>query len=194
MPVEDLTQLTLGAFLKNLNASWTVPDFIGGIALLGLSAYFDTLTSEFGFDTTVGWIYAIDGISIQPEAQFKLDQTLTDGGLAYSGFVRGTLKINAFEITVIYDFSVTNNTTLTFKIRYNTVLFTCVYTKNAKKESIVRANLGGVSFGGILEYLVNLVDPDLGFRFSSPWDVLYQISFDNLSLEANLTTKTVSVR
>jgi LysM repeat protein len=190
-------ELTLGAFLVNLNPNWTVPEFIGNIALLGLSAWFDTLTNEFGFDTTVGWSYQIDGISIEPEAQFKLERLLTGTAptqtLAYSGFVRGTLKINDFSISVIYNFGVQNNTSLTFEIRYGNLVLTCIYKKNAKGETIIRANLGGTSFGGILEYLVNLVDPDLGFRLTAPWDVLYEIKFDNLWLEANLTTKSVGI-
>ncbi|HEX2190123.1 MAG TPA: LysM peptidoglycan-binding domain-containing protein, partial [Longimicrobiaceae bacterium] len=61
-------------------------------------------------------------------------------------------------------------------------------------QTILRAGLSGVSFGDIVEYLVGLVDPQLGFRLPAPWDVLYQLRFDDLKLEVNFATRAVGIR
>ena len=94
---------------------------------------------------------------------------------------------------MVYEFQ-PKNSTLTFQFAFRGITLTCVwYRPQAGEDSVVTVNLGGVTVGGILEFLVNLVDPNLGFKLESPWDILNKISFDNLLLTINLTKKTVGV-
>ncbi len=186
--------LTVQKFLDGISDRWkNLPQSVASIALLGLSGYFDTLSKAWGFNAIVGWDYEIEGLKLAAEAEFKIDKSGTDEKPVYVGFVRGQLAVNAFLVRVIYSFDVGNNNSITFQIAYGQAILTCTLTKNDSKQQILTVNLGGVSFGDILEYLVNLVDPNSGFTLSSPWDVLNQIKFDNLNLKVNLTTREVGI-
>src|SRR5262249_31053964 len=127
------------------------------------------------------------------DADFQFAATHVNGETKHSGAVSGSISVYAFKISVAYEFTVKNSSALTFRIQYNKLSLNCKLTTNDKKQTILTANLGGVTFGGIVEFVVNLVDPNLGFRLSAPWDILYEINFDNLALTVNLTTKDVSV-
>ncbi len=113
---------------------------------------------------------------------------------SYSGTFSGELNIWEFVAKVEYKFW-KDNSTITFSFRFRGIEIICTQTKEKDdfgvESAILTANLKGLSFGSILEFLVNLVDPSLGFQLSPPWDVLNEISFDNLTLKINLTKKTV---
>ena len=50
----------------------------------------------------------------------------------YAGFVSGTLSVNAFSVSVVYNFDLENNKTLTFLVKYQSISLTCVFSKNDK--------------------------------------------------------------
>ncbi|HEV7599192.1 MAG TPA: hypothetical protein VGO49_02915 [Bradyrhizobium sp.] len=115
-----------------------------------------------------------------------------------SGNVQGTLSLYGLLISAGYQFS-TNNSSLNFGIWYKergiqATLTQQINPKTQVKESILTIRLGDLSFGEILEYLINLALPGENRRLSAPWDVLYQINFKNLSLVVNLTTNDVEIR
>lgn len=190
-----------------------LPANLGKIELRRLRLSFDTKSREFGFDGVAGWPFDFPDLGlkldIEAELNFKsrpgttlilasgaTDLVVADAasGRVYEGFVRGTLKVNDFSVSVIYTFDVEKNRTLTFAVRYRNLTLLCVLSKNKQGQTILRAGLSGVSFGDMVEYLVGLVDPQLGFRLAAPWDVLYQIRFDDLKLEVNFATKAVGFR
>src|ERR1700754_310142 len=174
-----------------------LPANLGAITLQQFDVSFNTGTGAFSFAGALVWPFVYDNLpTITIEAAISLNSLGPPPGeeRQYSGFVSGKLSVNAFNVGVVYNFGVLGNTTITFVIQYNGITFTCVYSRDPKTgDSIIRANLGGVSFGDIVVYLVNLVDPNLGFSLSPPWDVLNQIRFDNLNLVVNLTKKTVGI-
>lgn len=175
----------------------SLPANLGAITLQRFDVSFNTGTGAFSFAGALTWTFVYDDLPTTTiDAAISLNSPGPQGNedRQYSGFVSGKLSVNAFNVGVVYNFGVVGNTTITFVIQYRGVTFTCVYSKDPKTgDSILKANLGGVSFGDILEYLVNLVDPNLGFSLSPPWDVLNQIKFDNLTLIVNLTRKTVGI-
>jgi hypothetical protein len=107
----------------------------------------------------------------------------------YSGFISGKLVIGSFEMTVKYAFG-EENTTLTFTFTFRGVTLTAVLTTeedaNKQKITVLTASLGDLSFGDIVTYLVNLVDPGLNFKLEPPWDFLNQINFKNLQFKLKL--------
>ena len=182
-------------FFKNLLPDgWPgLPESLRGLEITRFTFFFDTLSGDYKFETAIVWKFELADRNWVVGADFQFARTKVEGVAKYSGQVSGSIAINAFKITVAYEFKVQNTSTLTFRIKYQSLSLTCVLSKNDKKQTILKANLGGVTFGGIVEYLVNLVDPNLGFSLSAPWDVLNQISFDNLTLTVNMTTKEVGV-
>jgi LysM repeat protein len=111
-----------------------------------------------------------------------------------SGTFKGEVRIWDFKATVVYQFAKDNNT-LTFEFIFRGVTIKCTRTtekdKQGRDNTILRGQLLGVTLGSMIEFLVNLVDPNLGFQLESPWNVLNEINFDKLTLVINLTRKTI---
>lgn len=174
-----------------------LPANLGAITLQQFDVSFNTGTGAFSFQGALSWPFIYDNLpTVTIDAAISLQSPAppAGGSRQYSGFVSGKLSVNAFSVGVVYNFGVVGNTTITFVIKYNNIVFTCVYSTDPKTgDKLLKANLGGVSFGDIVEYLVNLVNPNLGFSLSPPWDILNQIKFDNLNLVVNLTKNTVGV-
>jgi LysM repeat protein len=112
-----------------------------------------------------------------------------------SGTFKGEVRVWDFKATVVYQFAKDNNT-LTFEFIFRGVTIKCTRTtekdKQGRDNTILRGQLLGVTLGNMIEFLVNLVDPNLGFQLESPWNVLNEINFDKLTLVINLTRKTIS--
>lgn len=189
---------TLGTFVAGvLPSGWAVPSEFDQIELTSLSAWFDSKTGESGFATSVEWSETFFGrYNLVADAAFSL-QHLKDpatGKLAYSGSLAGQLQINALTLGVVYPFGIAGGSTITFTIAYRGATLTAVKSTNAEKQDILAVNLGGVSFGDILGFLVGLADPGANYRLPSPWDALYGVSLDGLTLTVNTVTKEVGVR
>ena len=195
----DTQGRTLQDFVDNVTGNQypNLPGNLGAITLEKFFVSFDTGTGAFAFDGALSWPFVYDDffdVTLDAEMSLQSPGPPPGGQRKYSGFVSGKLSVNAFSVGVVYSFDLQSNTTITFTVQYGGVSINCSFTKDPKTgDRILKANLGGVTFGGIVEYLVNLVDPTLNFSLPSPWDVLNQISFDNLILTVNLTTKAVGV-
>jgi LysM repeat protein len=176
----------------------SLPANLGNVTLERFMVSFDTKTEAFSFDGVLAWPFVFDEgfINVTLTAELSLQSPApVQGKRSYSGFVSGNLAINNFSVGVVYSFDIENNSTISFVVRYKGASLTAIFSKDKETgDRILTVNLGGVTFGGIVEYLVNLVDPKLGFTLSSPWDVLNEISFDNLALTVNLTTKEVGIK
>ena len=201
------TGYKLGDFVCALLPSgWVDPATFPNIALTGLSAWFDSLSKESGFAAAVQWSETFFGsYTLVADASFSL-QHLKDpatGKLAYSGFLAGQLQLNALSVGVQYNFGVATQpqggraaaeAQYQFTIAYRGATLTAALSKNAAKQDILSVNLGGVSFGDILGFLVDLADPGANYRLPSPWDALYGVTLDGLTLTVNTSTREVGVR
>jgi hypothetical protein len=186
---------TLGQWLTSVDAG-RFADVLGPVAdiqLRGLLVSYDTSASKLDFDTTVGWAFNLGSVALDLEAQFQLAAVFKQPENQYSGKLRGTVHVDALALSVIYSFDVLGNKTYTFALEYKSRTLTAVLSKNKAGEQILTVAIGNVSFGDILEYLLTLVDGGSDFRLSSPWDVLYDISFNNLSLVINLDTREIGI-
>jgi len=54
-------------------------------------------------------------------------------------------------------------------------------------DTIFKLQMGDMSLGEVLQYLVNLAVPDMDFELTPPWDVLNDINLRNLTLEVDVT-------
>lgn len=116
-----------------------------------------------------------------------------------SGKVEGTLSLYGLLISAGYQFS-PDNSALIFGIWYKQRGLQATVTQKqrqddpARKDRILTVRLGDLSLGEVLEYLIGLAVPGETRRLPTPWDVLYQIDFKNLSLVVNLDSHDVEVR
>jgi LysM repeat protein len=188
-------------FDGGLSVAWTFTVFGGGVEFK-LSATVELKGEKGGQAVALPFRLTPPGARLRamqvspplvPLANLADDETWN-----ISGNVQGTLSLYGLLISAGYQFD-TNNSSLNFGIWYKergiqATLTQQIDPKTQVKESILTIRLGDLSFGEILEYLINLALPGENRRLSAPWDVLYQINFKNLSLVVNLTTNDVEIR
>ena len=170
-----------------------LPESVGAIELRGLSASFDSKTREFAFDTVAGWTYTLEGFKtwdLEAELSLQSHRTTPTADPTYSGFVRGRISVNSLTVSIVYGFDAAEKD-VTFQIEYKGFHLVCAVSKNKDNDTVLTVNLGGVTFGEILDFLVHLVDPSRDFELEPPWNVLHQIDLKNLVLRINLTKNTV---
>lgn len=119
--------------------------------------------------------------------------TKPTGGTA-SGTVGGGFALNQLAMRLGFDFGVPNPT-WRFRIQFGEpwVELTTYTTSDTPPHRILTAQLGGVTLGSIIEYLVNLAAPTLGYRLDPPWDALNRVDLSRFLLSLDLATSTVSI-
>jgi LysM repeat protein len=116
-----------------------------------------------------------------------------------NGKVSGTVTLFGLLLSASYKFSETNEA-LTFGVWWGqrgleATVSREIVTKDGKKvtKTLLTIRFGDLSLGEILEYLVGLAVPGESRRLPSPWDLLYQVNFRDLSLKVDLDTYDVEV-
>ncbi|MDQ1741740.1 MAG: hypothetical protein QOE23_79, partial [Pseudonocardiales bacterium] len=137
------------------------------------------------------------GAFLLPPAGAAVARVAADAPWQIAGSVSGTFSMYGLLISAGYEFSPANSA-LTFGIWYKQRGIQATLTqqldkKTNQQQTILTIRLGDLSFGEILEYLIGLASPGSSRRLGTPWDVLYQVDFKNLSLKVNLTNNDVTV-
>ncbi len=174
-----------------------VPHELETLELETLSLTYRTEEETYDFAAAVDWNPSFGGVTLDVEADVALSRRADpakQGQFLYSGHIAGDLKSHfgsdQLELRVVYTFGAPGETSYVFELGFNGVKLQATL-KTVGKDSVLTVHLGGVTFGEIVEFLVNLVDPSLHFSLSAPWDVLNKIDFDALSLTINLTQRTI---
>ena len=222
MGLTDESTLSVSALLEAFmypgeekpGGAFNVPTLV--VSRLGLSMATDADNTPFAY--TIGaavegsWDFQPlpgTGPTLQLSASFDLQATRPvdtttkrvreDGEWSISGSVEGTFSIYGLRINAGYVFAPANSA-LTFGVWYGERGIQATVTRRevgsgvqARTETILTVRLGDLSLGEILDFLIGLAVPGEGRRLPSPWDVLYQVNFRNLSLQVNLDSYDVEV-
>ena len=130
-------------------------------------------------------------ISVTAWADVRKSATLNQ----LQGQLGGSFSINRLMLSIAQDIGVTNPSYV-FKAQIDTLWLTAVVSwkddGKGNKSQILTAQLGGMTLGGMLEYLVNLAAPTIGFQLDPPWDALNHIDLSRFQLVYDITNKVVS--
>lgn len=114
-----------------------------------------------------------------------------------SGRLSGEFSINRIGIEVGMDVGVDEPTYL-LKVYVDTIWVQAITAWRGEKDSptnprhqVVSVNLGGTTLGDMLEYLVNLAAPTLGFTLDAPWNVLKRIELSSFVFTLDPTNNLV---
>ncbi|MFF5722544.1 hypothetical protein [[Kitasatospora] papulosa] len=66
-------------------------------------------------------------------------------------------------------------------------------TEGAKCHQVMQLQLGGVTLGELIEEIVNLAAPGLGFQLDAPWDVLKRLELSRFTLTVDPTERIVEM-
>ena len=164
----------------------------------GIQLKLDTGTQAYSVKAGATWNFAPDqgeALSIRAALDLasELDTTKEPATRSYTGTVSGSLTIFKFEASVAYRFG-PDDTNLTYTIAFRGATLRAVRAIDpTAKTDTLTITLTGVTVGGVIDELVNLVVPDLGFTLPAPWDALSSVSLDGVSLIADLKKSTVAV-
>ncbi|HEU5135465.1 MAG TPA: hypothetical protein VFU13_10020 [Steroidobacteraceae bacterium] len=122
-----------------------------------------------------------------------------DAEWVIKGSIAGKVTLFGLLVTASYAWE-EQNTALTFGIWYGNrgleaAVTRAIVTEDGKQvtHTILTVRFGDLSLGEVLEFFVSLAIPGESRRLPSPWDVLYQINFRNLSLTVDLDTYDIGV-
>lgn len=184
--------LSLSSLVNKLLPDYNMdnlPDFVpSDIKLSGFSikVYSDPATStnnyEFKGETIVDWDVTVGTVPLSAKASF-------DVKYKSSGEVEGKLSIGAtisqLDVTIGYEFK---NTEKCLFVDWN--VFKGSYCTADEGGKYVKIAMNDISFGGILEMLVLVVQPSLtSYSLPAPWSLLNEISLKGLTLKIDVSKK-----
>lgn len=124
----------------------------------------------------------------------------------YIGEISGAVSFNTIDSDLFQNLSVRaayrfspDEKVLTFQLTINDLEFIAQFRKKTldrlPPEQTLVISFGNTTFGAILTFMVQLVDPTIGdFQLDPPWNELNSLSLRGLELEINLTRKQVTFR
>ncbi|MCW3085509.1 MAG: hypothetical protein JWP12_2875 [Bacteroidetes bacterium] len=172
------------------------PDWIPVVSVDRLAASFTTGSTvngvttnpsyTFGGTVSLRWTPTIFQTTLQVNASASVDLEKTTSSDTATGKITGTFSVNKIMITASLTFGVPEPTYL-FKVQFDELWLqaTTSWRDNPDKQArhqVVSLQLGGVTLGDILEYLVNLAAPTIGFSLDPPWDVLKKVDLSRFVL------------
>jgi hypothetical protein len=184
-----LGQSDVPAWVPRLNIDRLYFSFSTGTANVLPPAY------TYGGTISVKWNPEIFGTQLKISAAASIDMAKPATSTTASGKLAGMFTINQIELTASMTLGMPE-ATYQFKVQFGDLWFEALTSWRDKPEprhQVISLQLGGVTIGGILEYLVNLAAPTLGYSLDPPWDILNQIELSRFTLTLDPQASTVEL-
>lgn len=175
-------------------------DWIPSVTIDRLYASFTTGVSgstnpsyKFGGTITTRWTPTIFNEQLKITASASVDVEKPATADNASGKISGLFSVNKLSLEAGLTFGVPEPT-YQFKIQFDQIWLQATTSWRGKEDNrhqVVSIQLGGLTLGDMLEYLVNLAAPTLGFSLDSPWDVLKKIDLSQFVLTVDPTDNIV---
>jgi LysM repeat protein len=170
------------------------PEWVPDVTIDRLDASFTTGSTvqsvttkpsyKFGGTASVRWTPTIFNTALLITASASIDIEKPATTDTPSGKITGMFSVNRLMLTASLTFGVPEPTYF-FKVQFDNLWLSATTSWRGeanKRHQVVSLQLGGVTLGDILEYLVNLAAPTLGFRLDPPWDLLKQVDLSRFVL------------
>ncbi|HKP51304.1 MAG TPA: hypothetical protein VJ183_01485 [Chloroflexia bacterium] len=173
----------------------THPSGLGTLSIERLAVQFAIGSQAYALaGTIVGrWTPTLFGTARAISATASVDISSPGGSAQAEGTLLARFAINKIAISVGMNLKVSDPTYL-FKIEFGQLWLSAVTAWKGEadqRHQVLTVQLGGVTLGGILEYLVNLAAPTLGFHLDPPWDALNRIELSRFLLTIDPTENSV---
>lgn len=159
-----------------------------------------TLTPQYGdysFVAGFDWPFKIGSDTYDVSAQIQLQKSGGTSATAQkttSGQIEGDINFNGIAMALIYKFA-PQATEVIF--RYNQLSVTYApdhKTTAGHPDPTLTVAFGDATLGDLINYMVELADHGAKITFPSPWDKLFDIQLNGLSIIIHTKTKEISVR
>ncbi|HEY9284058.1 MAG TPA: hypothetical protein VIP46_11450, partial [Pyrinomonadaceae bacterium] len=175
----------------------TPPASLPSVQLEALSAEFATTSKRYHVaGKVVGrWTPRLFGSELNISASAAVDIRRAVPEQPAEGTLVGRFAINKIAVEVGITLDV-EEPTYTFRIEFGELWISAVTGWRGEapnRHQAITVQLGGVTLGGILEYLVNLAAPTIGYRLEPPWDILNRIELSRFKLLIDPTENLVEL-
>lgn len=178
------------------------PESLPALTVDRLDVSFSTGDQSYALGGTISarWTPELFGTPLKISAAASIDIARAGNAPAdkpASGRLSGEFSINRIGVEVGMDVGVDEPTYL-LKVYVDTIWVQAITAWRGDKDStsnprhqVISVQLGGTTLGDMLEYLVNLAAPTLGFTLDSPWDVLKRIELSSFVFTLDPTNNLV---
>ncbi|MFC5740612.1 hypothetical protein [Dyella tabacisoli] len=182
----NLTELA-GRFL----GMTTIPGWVPTLSIDRLHFSFNSgtpSTYEFAGTVSLRWQPKIFDTPLKISASAGVDLTKPGNATTASGYVEGLFAINSIALSARLPVGPNvTEPTYQFKVQFGSVWLQALTSwrgdqSKGTRHQVISLQLGGVTVGDILEYVVNLAQPTIGYTLEPPWDVLKRIDLSRFVL------------
>jgi len=118
--------------------------------------------------------------------------------MVYQIDISGYFKISSFLVQVSASISTSPQELplYRFRISYRELYLEAAVVRAGTKENPHQAlsiQLGGTTLGGLIEYFINLINPNLHYVLEAPWNLLNAVELSRLELLVDPTERTIRV-
>ena len=187
--------LTLGALMRTVGIPVATGSDLEGLAIDKLAAAIDTGHSTWTFAGALGvrWSPSLLGTTIDLAAGVELELAKTAATAQAIGWIEGRFSVNRLAVMLRRDIGVAEPT-YALRVQFGGLwALATTSTRGDPAHQVVTIQLGGVTLGDVLEEIVNLAAPTLGFRLDPPWDVLKRIELSRFRLVIDPTDRVVEL-
>ncbi len=163
-----------------------------------LDGSIDTLDNSWKLSgaLSAGWNPTLFGVDLAIAAGVEFDLAELPPATSPSGWVSGRFSVNRFAISLRKDIGVPQPT-YALRVQFGELWLQAVTAwiteEGVDPYEVIAIQLGGVTLGDVLEEIVNLAAPTLGFSLEPPWDVLKRIELSRFTLTVDPTHKKVAL-
>ncbi len=171
------------------------PEWLAALAITALRASVDTGRQTWSFEGAIELGFTVEildtPVTIGAGAELELAKTTPTGQPA--GKLTGWISVNRLYLEVRRDLGI-DDPTWAIKVQFGELWVQgSTLWRGTPKHQAVAIQLGGVTLGDLLEYLVNLAAPTLGFRLDPPWDLLKRVDLARFTLIIDPTEKSIDL-
>lgn len=143
------------------------------------------------------------GTRVAIAAGMELELARPRGSAKAAGWVAGELTVNRLLVRMRRDLGV-EEPTYALRVQFADVWLQAATAwvddksggkagEKSGRHQVIAVTLGGATLGEVLEELVGLVAPTLGFRLEPPWDVLNRIELSRFTLTVDPTDRVIEL-
>jgi len=189
------TPLSLSALVLNL-LGIDPPQGLPDLSIDRMAVRFETIAKGYSAAGAISarWNPTVFGTTLKLSATAEASVLREKDGVDPHGTLAGSFGVNRLLLSIGRDIGVAEPT-YQFRIRFDELWLSAITSWTAKptRHQLLTVQLGGVTLGGILEYLVNLAAPTIGFKLEAPWNLLNRIDLARFALTIDPTYNEVAL-
>lgn len=173
------------------------PDNLPTLNVETMAISFGSTSKSYSVEGSIlaRWQFAPFGTPLTVSARASAAISRPNSSTSPTGYLAGSFDINRFGLYASRDIGV-EFPTYTFRVLFGDNYLqaqTAWIGEGDGRHQIVTLQLSSITLGEILEYLVNLAAPTLGYHLTPPWDLLNQVDLSRFALTLDPTEQTIAL-